>query len=140
MRKILLALLSFGLLSSLSFAQSDDATPSEVPSKISSGKTLVGSWQRPDGDYTIGITAVNEDGTLQAGYFNPSPIRVAGARWRFSGDSLQIRVDLNDTGYEGAYYILRFNAETDQLEGDYQPAGQESFTVVFERTLGPVAR
>lgn len=139
MRKFLIALLTFGLLSSTSFAQSDDAA-SEVPAKISSGKTLVGSWQRPDGEYTIGITAVNEDGTLKAGYFNPRPIRVAGARWRFAANSLQIRVDLNDTGYEGAFYVLRFNAETDQLEGDYQPAGQEGFTVTFERTLGPVAR
>lgn len=140
MRKLLIAVLSFGLVNISSFGQSDNSAPPEVSEKISSGKTLVGSWQRPDGDYTIGVTAVNEDGTLEAGYFNPRPIRVAGARWRFAGDSLQLRVDLNDTGYEGAFYILRFNAETDQLEGDYQPAGQQSFTVIFERTLGPVAR
>ena len=140
MRKLLIAVLTFGLLSATSFAQSNDSTTPEVSEKVSSGKTLVGSWQRPDGEYTIGITAVNEDGTLQAGYFNPRPIRVAGARWRFAGDSLQLRVDLNDTGYEGAFYILRYNAKTDQLEGDYQPAGQQSFTVIFERSLGPVAR
>jgi hypothetical protein len=140
MRKFLLATLTFGLWSTSLPAQADESPAPETPANIVSGKVLTGSWRRPDGDYTLRITTVDEAGTLQAGYFNPNPIRVAGARWRFGGSSLQIRVDLNDTGYEGAFYILQFNPQTDQLEGEYQPASQEKFNVVFERILGPVIR
>lgn len=138
MRNFLIATLTFGLWSSLALAQTDETSPPEAPANVVSGAILKGSWHRPDGDYSIQIEQALEDGTLSAGYFNPRPIRVAGARWRFGGGSLQIRIDLNDTGYEGAFYILQFNAESGQLEGEYHPASQESFNVVFERKLGPV--
>ncbi|MGY8716946.1 MAG: hypothetical protein ACKVI3_04090, partial [Verrucomicrobiia bacterium] len=85
------------------------------------------------------ISAVTENGMMQAGYFNPRPIRVASARWRFGGNRLQVRIDLNDTGYEGSYYLLQFNPESGKLEGEYTPAGQGGFPVEFERQLGPIA-
>jgi len=138
MRKFLIATLTLGLWSSLSLAQSDETPPPAAPANVVSGAILKGSWHRPDGEYSIQIEDALEDGTLRAGYFNPRPIRVASARWRFGGNTLQIRVDLNDTGYEGAFYILQFNSESGQLEGEYHPASQESFNVVFERRLGPV--
>ena len=53
--------------------------------------------------------------------------------------ALQVRIDLNDTGYEGSYYLLQFNPESGKIEGEYTPAGQGGFTVEFERQLGPIA-
>ena len=93
---------------------------------------LPGKWQRPDGGYVIEVVKVDPAGTLDANYFNPRPIRVAGARWRFAGERLQLRVDLQDTGYEGAYYLLFFDSASSQLRGEYHTAGGEVYEVMFD--------
>lgn len=140
MRLHSIAAILIGLSCSSLPAQPSETEPAaEVPSAVKSGKVLEGSWQRPDGDYVVKISAVTENGMMQAGYFNPRPIRVASARWRFGGNRLQVRIDLNDTGYEGSYYLLQFNPESGKIEGEYTPAGQGSFPVEFERQLGPIA-
>ncbi|GAB5562691.1 MAG: hypothetical protein SynsKO_43380 [Synoicihabitans sp.] len=132
------------LISSLTsiavLAEPADETESSLPADVVSGQVLNGSWVRPDGGYILMVRKVLENGTLQASYLNPRSIRVASARWRIGGSSLQIRVDLNDTGYEGAYYLLRYNPVSGRLEGEYHPANQGVFEVAFERQLGPVAR
>ena len=133
-----LLLLCFGC-SSLPAQPSETEPAAEVSAEVKSGKVLEGSWRRPDGDYVIKISGVTETGIMQAGYFNPRPIRVASARWRFGGNRLQVRIDLNDTGYEGSYYLLQFNPDSGKLEGEYTPAGQGVFPVEFERQLGPIA-
>ncbi len=43
-------------------------------------KELIGRWVRPDGGYTLLIKAVNEDGIIDAEYFNPNPINVSKAQ------------------------------------------------------------
>jgi hypothetical protein len=100
---------------------------------ITNGSVLTGKWRRPDGGYVIEMSKVATEGTLEANYFNPRPINVASARWRFAGDRLQLRLDLNDTGYEGAYYLLHFDSASGQLQGEYHPANQEVYQVVFDR-------
>jgi hypothetical protein len=40
---------------------------------------IVGNWLRTDSDYRIQISKINEDGTIEAQYFNPNPINVGKA-------------------------------------------------------------
>lgn len=105
------------------------------PAQIETGEVLNGQWRRPDGGYVIQIKTVGEDGQLEAAYFNPRPIRVEAAQWQFGGGTLQLRIRLNDRGYEGAYYLLRYDAATNRLVGEYHPANQQTFAVAFERLL-----
>jgi hypothetical protein len=139
MRLLTTLLLLCFICSSLPAQPSETEPAAEVSAEVKSGQVLEGSWRRPDGDYVIKINGVAENGMMQAGYFNPRPIRVASARWRFGGNRLQVRIDLNDTGYEGSYYLLQYNPESGKLEGEYTPAGQGVFPVEFERQLGPLA-
>ena len=134
MSKFLLAALALGLLTApLRAADSPAPAPTAASESIANGSVLPGKWQRPDGGYVIEIVKVDSTGSLDANYFNPRPIRVAGARWRFAGERLQLRVDLQDTGYEGAYYLLFFDSASNQLRGEYHTAGGEVYEVTFDR-------
>ena len=50
---------------------------------------LVGNWVRTDASYLIKINKVNEDGTLEAQYFNPKPINVGNANWEENHGNLK---------------------------------------------------
>lgn len=110
--------------------------PAENPT-LTSGEVLSGQWRRPDGGYVIQIKSIGEDGRLEAAYFNPRPIHVESAQWIYGGGVLQLRIRLNDTGYQGAYYLLRYDPATNRLVGEYHPANQQTFEVAFERLLAP---
>jgi len=95
---------------------------------------LIGKWQRPDGGYVLDIRGTSEDGLLDAGYFNPSPIHVSKATWQRSEGGLAVFVELRDTGYPGATYRLQYRAADDKLAGAYtQPAVGQTFDVEFMR-------
>jgi hypothetical protein len=95
---------------------------------------LAGSWLRADGNYTIEIKAANEDGKLDAAYFNPDTINVGRAGWRMKNDALQIYVELRDVNYPGSIYQLTYNDESDQLSGTYyQAVSRQTFEVKFKR-------
>jgi len=95
---------------------------------------LVGRWRRPDGGYLLEVLAAQSDGTLSVSYHNPRPIHVSQARVTLEKDTLQIFIELNDTGYPGATYTLRFHSRQDVLAGVYyQPAVGQTFKVVFVR-------
>ena len=137
MRKTLLILLTFGLCAGPLLRAEETTADTTVTENVDDGSTLIGQWRRPDGGYVLEIKTLSAEGRLEAAYFNPRPIKVESGQWRFGGDRLQIRVRLNDTGYEGAFYLLQYDATTDKLVGEYHPASQETFTVEFERMLGP---
>ena len=95
---------------------------------------LTGRWQRPDGGYVIDIKGVAEDGTLDAGYFNPRPIHVAKAQASRDGELTKVFVELRDVNYPGSTYTLQYNPQNDQLSGIYfQAVQQQNFEVVFVR-------
>jgi len=95
---------------------------------------LKGKWQRPDGGYVLEIESVAADGKVGAGYYNPDPIRVSRARVFEKEGSTRLFVELNDTGYPGCTYTLTYDAQHDQLFGDYfQAAMQQTFDVTFAR-------
>lgn len=95
---------------------------------------LKGRWLRPDGGYILEIRKVDADGQLDAGYFNPNPIRVVGARASKDGAAVKVYVELNDVSYPGCKYNLTYLPEQRQLVGTYfQAALQQTFEVAFER-------
>lgn len=108
--------------------------PDEPDSGPAELKLLVGRWVRTDTPYVIEIRAAREDGTLEAAYYNPSPINVARAEAKQKQHGLEVFVELRDVNYPGATYKLTFDRTTDRLSGVYfQPALQQSFQVAFVR-------
>jgi hypothetical protein len=97
-------------------------------------RPLIGQWVRPDGGYVIEIRAVNAQGKLDAGYYNPRPINVSRAQVSKPGDKLQIFIELRDTGYPGSTYTLNYHPDRDLLAGIYHQAAQgQNYNVVFIR-------
>ena len=95
---------------------------------------LVGNWVRTDAPYQIKISAVEEDGNLKAGYFNPNPINVGKAMWDNKDGLLKIYVELRDENYPGSNYKLNYSAEKDALAGEYFQAVEGStYNVAFTR-------
>jgi hypothetical protein len=95
---------------------------------------LKGRWQRPDGGYVLEVRQVADDGRIDAAYLNPNPINVAKAAASFEAGKMKVYVELQDKGYPGNYYILRYDSGSDQLAGMYYHLGiNQQFDVFFDR-------
>src|SRR5262245_50356750 len=70
---------------------------------------LLGRWAREDGGYVLEVRGVAADGTMEVGYFNPKPIKVARGEASRDGDTLQVVVELRDVNYPGSTYTLRYD-------------------------------
>lgn len=102
------------------------------PSAAVDYSPLFGRWQREDGDYILEIRSAAPDGTLDAHYFNPSPIKVGKAMGMIDGGKLTALVELRDVNYPGSTYRLRHTGT--KLSGEYFQATQgETFPVEFSR-------
>jgi len=82
-------------------------------------KNLIGRWVRPDGGYVLHFKAVNDDGSIDAKYFNPNPINVSKAKVSNESDKINIFVELRDVGYPGSFYTLVYDPDRDRLVGVY---------------------
>ena len=116
------------------------AAPAAAPASVAATavpdqvRRVMGRWLREDGGYVLEIRGGETGGVLDARYFNPNPIRVSRAAWYEGGGRLQVLVELNDTGYPGATYILHHDPQADRLVGEYkQPAMQQTFEIEFVR-------
>jgi len=111
--------------------------PSETDSgnkKVADKNLLVGDWLRTDAGYRILITKVNEDGTLDAQYFNPKSINVGKAKWEQSYRNLKITIELRDVNYPGSKYTLNYLPDRDLLAGEYYQAVEGlTFYIEFNR-------
>lgn len=98
-------------------------------------KKLEGRWLRPDGGYVLEIKRAEEDGRLEAAYFNPQPIHVARAQATRMGSYVKVEVELRDVGYPGCLYTLLLEpGKEDALRGTYyQAALQETYDIQFDR-------
>ena len=97
-------------------------------------ENLAGRWVRPDGGYILEFRSVDAEGKVEAGYYNPSPINVSGARAYTEGSATRVFVELRDVNYPGSTYKLTYDAKTDQLFGQYYQATlQQTFEVTFAR-------
>jgi hypothetical protein len=95
--------------------------------------TILGSWIRPDGNYVLEFTGINEDRTLQANYYNPQPINVSLAQVK-KEDRLKVYVEFDDVNYRGSYYDLHFDPVNDALTGNYyQAAYGQTYSIAFVR-------
>jgi hypothetical protein len=109
------------------------------PADDSAGATvdfdkLQGRWMRTDAGYQIDIKQVKADGSLQAAYYNPSPIRVAEAKASQEAGAAKVFIELRDVGYPGCTYDLTYDAQQDCLRGIYfQAAQQQEYPVEFVR-------
>lgn len=108
-------------------AAADAGAPAEV-------QRMLGRWLRSDGTYVLELRGADRSGVVQAGYFNPKSIHVSRAIWMRGAEGLQVVVELNDTGYPGATYVLSHDTKEDRLTGKYnQPQMGQSFDVDFVR-------
>ncbi len=119
-------------------ATTPGATPAAVPTPVAAAAANIakvkGRWLRPDGGYILAITAIDADGRAEAGYFNPSPIRVAWARVKPEGAAVKVDVELRDQNYPGCLYKLTYVPEKDHLLGTYfQAQMQQTYEVEFVR-------
>lgn len=97
-------------------------------------QALQGRWLRPDGNYVMEVKRVDADGTVEAAYHNPRPIRVYAAKALIEDGATKLLVELRDVGYPGCMYHLSYDPEQDLLRGVYfQAAEQQKYDVVFVR-------
>jgi hypothetical protein len=111
------------------------AAPVKVaPNKPADKSSLVGNWVRTDAEYQLKISAVQEDGNMKAGYFNPKPINVGKAMWENKDGILKMYVELRDENYPGSNYKLNYSAAQDALTGVYfQAVEGTTYNVAFTR-------
>lgn len=96
---------------------------------------LIGNWLRTDAAYQITISALLENGDINAGYFNPKSIHVATAAWADADGVLQVYLELRDQGYPGSNYKLSYQPARDMLTGEYFQAVQgATYPVEFSRS------
>ena len=142
--------LGFGVLAAVVFSGCHQETPrveppadanltaSNQPAAAVPAKTgfemIQGRWERPDGGYVLEVRKADAEGKLDAGYFNPDPIKVSQARaYRENGD-LKMFVELRDVNYPGCTYKLTYDGKSDQLFGQYyQASQQQTYDVTFGR-------
>ena len=132
-RKILFLVINIVLVFSISSCKNSSNEKFEDKSKTN--KTLLeGDWLRTDASYRINISALNDDGTLIAKYFNPKPINVGKANWEENYGNLKLTIELRDVNYPGSTYSLSYLPDKDMLAGEYYQAVEGlTFYVEFVR-------
>lgn len=116
-------------------AQGGAASAKAEPRPVADYAVLTGRWLRPDGGYLIVIQSVAPDGTLSAGYANPSLLPFAVAQATRKDGALQVFLELRAGGYNGSTYTLAYDPAQDVLKGVYyQAVAKQKFDVVFVRS------
>lgn len=106
-------------------------TPAPQPAD---SNVIIGRWVRTDAPYVIEIKGVNDDGTLQAAYYNPRQINVSRAKFQETGGNTWVFVELKDINYDGSNYTLMHDPEKDMMQGLYfQAAMKQNYDVTFRR-------
>jgi len=99
--------------------------------------TILGPWIRPDGNYILEFTKINQDKTLEANYYNPKPIHISLAQIK-KEDRIKIFVEFDDVNYRGSYYDLQYDPANDALTGNYYQATYgQTYAIAFIRYQPP---
>ena len=127
-------LLAVVVVPGLATGQETGASATVEKAKLDFGK-LKGRWMRPDGGYILSVKDVDPGGKMDAAYYNPRPINVSKAQAMQEGTTLNVFIELRDTGYPGSTYTLIYDPKTDRLGGVYyQAAIGQRFDVIFVRS------
>jgi uncharacterized protein (DUF2147 family) len=122
-----------GVFGSSALAQT--APPAPADSAVPAFGVLIGRWARTEGPYVINISAVDENGKIDASYANPRPLPFHTAEVSREGNTLNLFLELRAGGYGGSTYRLKYDAASDSLRGVYdQVVLKQRFDVVFTRT------
>jgi len=116
----------------MNIAQPGETVTTPVAAEVHAD-TILGSWIRPDGNYILELTKINEDNLLEAVYYNPRPIRVSLAQIK-KENPLRIYVEFDDVNYRGSYYDLQYDPVNDALTGNYYQATYgQTYSIAFIR-------
>lgn len=107
-----------------------------APAAGSNFGALNGRWVRPDGGYILEIRSVDAGGKIDAGYFNPQPIRVARGEAAHEGSTLKVFVELRAPNYPGSTYTLTYDPKQDLLVGVYFQAALRQFRTLYYSRFG----
>jgi hypothetical protein len=122
-----------GVFGSSALAQT--APPAPADSAVPAFGVLIGRWARTEGPYVINLSAVDENGKIDASYANPRPLPFHTAEVSREGNTLNLFFELRAGGYGGSTYRLKYDAASDSLRGVYdQVVVKQRFDVVFTRT------
>jgi len=129
---------AIALIALVAFTACGSPSETEVPVSTQADgiitERLIGRWVRPDGGYVLAISSVQENGTLDAGYYNPRSINVSRAEWRSENGRLAVFIELRDRNYPGSQYTLGYFPEEDALAGTYfQAVHKQTFEIMFIR-------
>ena len=115
-------------------SQSETEVPVSKQADHITTERLIGRWVRPDGGYVLDIRSVQDNGTLDASYYNPRSINVSRAEWRRENGRLAVFIELRDKNYPGSNYTLGYFPEEDALAGTYfQAVHKQTFEILFIR-------
>ena len=137
-RGAILFVWAIALVAVAAFTACGSPSETEVPVSTQADqittKRLIGRWVRPDGGYVLDIRSVQDNGALDASYYNPRSINVHQAEWRRENGRLTVFVELRDVNYPGSKYTLRYFPEEDALAGTYfQAVHKQTFEIMFIR-------
>src|SRR3954453_7019800 len=122
-----------GVFGSSALAQT--APPAPTDPTVPAFGVLIGRWARTEGPYVINVSAVDENGKINASYANPRPLPFHTAEVSREGNTLNLFFELRAGGYGGSTYRLKYDAAIDSLRGVYdQVVVKLRFDVVFTRT------
>ncbi len=108
-----------------------------APDNEMEADTILGPWIRPDGNYILEFTKINDDKSLETHYYNPKPIHVSLAQIKLE-DRIRIYVEFDDENYRGSYYDLEYDPVNDALTGNYfQATYGQTYAIAFIRYIRP---
>ena len=91
-----------GVFGSSALAQT--APPAPTDPAVPAFGVLIGRWARTEGPYVINISAVDENGKVDASYANPRPLPFHTAEVSREGNTLKLFFELRAGGYGGSTY------------------------------------
>jgi hypothetical protein len=120
-------------LTNVAIPTSENTTIIQHPEKQDKN-LLKGIWQRTDAAGELTISEIQDNGFLNATYYNPKGITIEKAVWLNSSDVLRIYILFREDKYPGSSFSLNYMIEKDMLLGTYFDAlTNESYTVSFKR-------
>src|SRR4051794_41815267 len=106
-----------GVFGSSALAQTAPRAPAY--SAVPGFGVLIGRWARTEGPYVINISAVDENGKVDASYANPRPLPFHTAEVSREGNTLNLFFQLRAGGYGGSTFPPKKYCAGGKLRGGF---------------------